>query len=132
MGIHAAAAEAAGDSVAIVAGRGSERGVPVIKIPELDSQHPAVLRDRAALTERQGVVHQPRQHLVVRAPHAASLPPDGALQTSRQLVCRRCATDERKPEAVSTRGPDRLAQLVDADMLRRCAQIATGEKYAAK
>jgi len=49
MGIHAAAAVHAGDSVAIVAGRGSERGVPVIKIPELDSQHPAVLRDRAAL-----------------------------------------------------------------------------------
>jgi glycosyltransferase involved in cell wall biosynthesis len=49
MGIHAAAAEQAGDSVAIVAGRGTERGVPVIKIPELDSQHPAVLRDRAAL-----------------------------------------------------------------------------------
>ncbi|HEY8830754.1 MAG TPA: glycosyltransferase, partial [Candidatus Limnocylindria bacterium] len=49
MGIHAAAAEQAGDSVAILAGRGTERGVPVIKIPELDSQHPAVLRDRAAL-----------------------------------------------------------------------------------
>jgi glycosyltransferase involved in cell wall biosynthesis len=49
MGIHAAAAERAGDSVAILAGRGTERGVPVIKIPELDSQHPAVLRDRAAL-----------------------------------------------------------------------------------
>ena len=49
MGIHAAAAVHAGDSVAIVAGRGTERGVPVIKIPELDSQHPAVLRDRAAL-----------------------------------------------------------------------------------
>jgi glycosyltransferase involved in cell wall biosynthesis len=49
MGIHAGAAQAAGDSVAIVAGRGTERGVPVIKIPELDSQHPAVLRDKAAL-----------------------------------------------------------------------------------
>jgi glycosyltransferase involved in cell wall biosynthesis len=49
MGIHATAAERSGDSVAILAGRGTERGVPVIKIPELDSQHPAVLRDRAAL-----------------------------------------------------------------------------------
>jgi len=49
MGIHARAAQDAGDSVAIVAGRGTERGVRVIKIPELDSQHPAVLRDRAAL-----------------------------------------------------------------------------------
>jgi glycosyltransferase involved in cell wall biosynthesis len=51
MGIHAKAALAAGDSVAIVAGRGTARGVPVIKIAELDSQHPAVLRDRAALAK---------------------------------------------------------------------------------
>jgi len=49
MGIHARAAQAAGDDVAIVAGRGSARGIPFIRIPELDSQHPAVLRDRAAL-----------------------------------------------------------------------------------
>ena len=49
MGIHARAAQASGDSVAIVAGRGTARGISVIKIPELDSQHPAVLRDRAAL-----------------------------------------------------------------------------------
>ncbi len=49
MGIHARAAQDAGDRVAIVAGRGTERGVPVIKIPELDSQHPTVLRDKAAL-----------------------------------------------------------------------------------
>jgi glycosyltransferase involved in cell wall biosynthesis len=49
MGIHAAAAQRAGDEVAILAGRGTERGVPVIRIPELDSQFPAVLRDRAAL-----------------------------------------------------------------------------------
>lgn len=49
MGIHARAAQADGDSVAIVAGRGTARGILVIKIPELDSQHPAVLRDRATL-----------------------------------------------------------------------------------
>ena len=49
MGIHARAAQDSGDSVAIVAGRGTARGLPVITIPELDSQHPAVLRDRAAL-----------------------------------------------------------------------------------
>lgn len=49
MGIHARAARDAGDSVAIVAGRGSARGLEFIRIPELDSQHPAVLRDRAAL-----------------------------------------------------------------------------------
>jgi glycosyltransferase involved in cell wall biosynthesis len=49
MGIHARAARDAGDSVAIVAGRGTARGIPVIKISELDSQHPAVLRDRTAL-----------------------------------------------------------------------------------
>ncbi len=49
MGIHARAAQSAGDDVAIVAGRGTARGVPVIRIPELDSQHPAVLHDRTAL-----------------------------------------------------------------------------------
>lgn len=49
MGIHARAAQQSGDDVAIVAGRGSARGIPFIRIPELDSQHPAVLRDRAAL-----------------------------------------------------------------------------------
>ena len=49
MGIHARAAQDAGDAVAIVAGRGTARGIPVIRIAELDSQHPAVLRDRDAL-----------------------------------------------------------------------------------
>ena len=49
MGIHARAAQDAGDKVAIVAGRGTARGIPVIRIAELDTQHPAVLRDRAAL-----------------------------------------------------------------------------------
>ncbi len=49
MGIHAQAAQRAGDDVAILAGRGTARGVAVVRIPELDSQHPAVLRDRAAL-----------------------------------------------------------------------------------
>ena len=49
MGIHARAAQDAGDDVAIVAGRGSARGVPFVRVTELDSQHPAVLRDRAAL-----------------------------------------------------------------------------------
>ncbi|HEV2250963.1 MAG TPA: glycosyltransferase family 4 protein [Candidatus Limnocylindria bacterium] len=49
MGTHAEAAQRAGDDVAIVAGRGSARSVPVVLIPELDTQHPAVLRDRAAL-----------------------------------------------------------------------------------
>ena len=49
MGIHARAARDAGDDVAIVAGRGTARGIPLIRIPELDTQHPAVLRDRAAL-----------------------------------------------------------------------------------
>jgi glycosyltransferase involved in cell wall biosynthesis len=49
MGVHAQAAQRAGDDVAIVAGRGTARGVPVVRIRELDSQHPAVLDDRAAL-----------------------------------------------------------------------------------
>ena len=51
MGTHALAAQQAGDNVAIVAGRGTARGVPVIRIAELDTQHPAVLRDRAALAQ---------------------------------------------------------------------------------
>jgi len=49
MGVHARAAQRAGDEVSIVAGRGTARGITVVRIPELDSQHPAVLRDRAAL-----------------------------------------------------------------------------------
>lgn len=49
MGIHAEAARRAGDDVAILVGRGAAPGIPVVRIPELDSQHPAVLRDRAAL-----------------------------------------------------------------------------------
>jgi glycosyltransferase involved in cell wall biosynthesis len=49
MGVHAQAAQRAGDDVTIVAGRGTARGIPVVRIPELDTQHPAVLRDRAAL-----------------------------------------------------------------------------------
>jgi len=49
MGIHARAARDAGDDVTIVAGRGTAPGVKLIRIPELDTQFPAVLRDRAAL-----------------------------------------------------------------------------------
>ena len=49
MGIHARAAARAGDDVTIVAGRGTARGITVVRIPELDSQYPGVLRDRAAL-----------------------------------------------------------------------------------
>lgn len=51
MGIHAEAARRSGDDVAFLAGRGTARGIPVIRIPELDSRHPAVLRDRAALAQ---------------------------------------------------------------------------------
>ena len=49
MGIHARAAARAGDDVTIIAGRGTARGITVLRIPELDSQYPGVLRDRAAL-----------------------------------------------------------------------------------
>jgi glycosyltransferase involved in cell wall biosynthesis len=49
MGVHARAAQRAGDDVTIVAGRGTARSITVVRIPELDSQHPAVLRDRTAL-----------------------------------------------------------------------------------
>ena len=51
MGTHAAGLLAAGADVAIVAGRGAAgpRGVEVIRIPELDSRHHAVLDVGAAL-----------------------------------------------------------------------------------
>lgn len=64
MRTHADALRAAGDDVRIVAGRGrpSPRGVPLIRIPELDSRHPAVLRDFAALAA--GEVTPAHGHLV--------------------------------------------------------------------
>lgn len=49
IGVHARALRDAGDTVTIVTGRGTARGLETIRVPELDSQHPAVLRDRAAL-----------------------------------------------------------------------------------
>lgn len=49
MAVHARALRDAGDDVAIVAGRGSARPIRMVRIPELDSRHPAVLRDFAAL-----------------------------------------------------------------------------------
>ena len=71
MGIHAKAAQDAGDDVAIVAGRGTARGIPVIRIAELDTQHPAVLRDRAALAG--GEV--PPEHAILVATIARKLRP---------------------------------------------------------
>lgn len=51
MGAHAGALRDAGTSVTIVAGRGRAvpRGVRLVRIPEVDSRHPAVLRDLRAL-----------------------------------------------------------------------------------
>lgn len=49
MAVHARALRDAGDDVAIVAGRGSAAGIPLIRIAETDSRHPAVLRDFEAL-----------------------------------------------------------------------------------
>lgn len=51
MGAHAAALRDAGAAVTVIAGRGraSPRGVPMIRIPEVDSTHPAVLRDLRSL-----------------------------------------------------------------------------------
>jgi glycosyltransferase involved in cell wall biosynthesis len=51
MAAHAAALLAAGKEVAVLAGRGGAvpRGMRVIRIPEADSRHPAVERDRASL-----------------------------------------------------------------------------------
>jgi len=52
MAAHAAALQAAGKEVAVLAGRGGvkPRGVRVIRVAEADSRHPAVERDLAALT----------------------------------------------------------------------------------
>ena len=51
MGAHAGALRDAGASVTIVAGRGRAlpHGVRLVRIPEVDSRHPAVLRDLRAL-----------------------------------------------------------------------------------
>lgn len=52
MAAHAAALQAAGKEVAVLAGRGGAkpRGVRVIRVAEADSRHPAVERDLAALS----------------------------------------------------------------------------------
>ena len=70
MRAHAAALRAAGDDVRIIAGRGrpSPAGVPLIRIPELDSRHPAVLRDFAALAA--GNVSLDHERLVARIERA--------------------------------------------------------------
>jgi len=70
MRAHAAALHAAGDDVRIAAGRGrpSPAGVPLIRIPELDSRHPAVLRDFAALAA--GTVAPGHERLVGRIERA--------------------------------------------------------------
>jgi len=50
MGAHATGLRALGMEVTIVAGRGrAPRGTRLARVPELDSRHPAVLRDFAAL-----------------------------------------------------------------------------------
>jgi glycosyltransferase involved in cell wall biosynthesis len=51
MGAQATALRSAGADVAVVAGRGrpSPAGVPLIRIAEVDSRHPTVLRDARAL-----------------------------------------------------------------------------------
>jgi glycosyltransferase involved in cell wall biosynthesis len=52
MGAHIAALQAAGQDVAVLAGRGGAkpRGVRVIRVAEADSRHPVVERDLAALS----------------------------------------------------------------------------------
>ncbi|MDQ6858672.1 MAG: glycosyltransferase family 4 protein [Chloroflexota bacterium] len=74
MGVHARALRAAGHDVAIVAGRGSAQPIRMIRIPELDSRNPAVLRDFAALAR--GDVTAEHERLVARIeaklrPHVA-------------------------------------------------------------
>jgi mannosylglucosylglycerate synthase len=66
MAAHAAALQAAGKEVAVLAGRGGAkpRGLRVIRIAEADSRHPAVERDLAAL--RTGVRPPGHDALVAR------------------------------------------------------------------
>jgi glycosyltransferase involved in cell wall biosynthesis len=64
MAVHARALRDAGDDVAIVAGRGSARPIKMIRVPELDSRHPAVLRNFAALAR--GEVTPDHERLVAR------------------------------------------------------------------
>src|SRR5438094_389898 len=53
LGAHAAGLRALGAEVTIVAGRGRvAAGTRLARVPELDSRHPAVLRDFAALARR--------------------------------------------------------------------------------
>ena len=68
MAVHARALRDAGDDVAIVAGRGSARPIRMVRIPEIDSRHPAVLRDFAALAR--GVVTAEHERLVAKIERA--------------------------------------------------------------
>jgi mannosylglucosylglycerate synthase len=66
MAAHAAALQAAGKEVAVLAGRGGAkpRGVRIVRIAEADSRHPAVERDLAALAS--GVRNEDHDALVAR------------------------------------------------------------------
>jgi glycosyltransferase involved in cell wall biosynthesis len=66
MAAHAAALQAAGKDVAVLAGRGgaTPRGIRVIRVAEADSRHAAVERDLAALSK--GVVTSDHEKLVAR------------------------------------------------------------------
>ena len=66
--VHARALRDAGADVAIVAGRGSARPLRMVRIPELDSRHPAVLRDFAALAR--GEVEAEHARLVAKIERA--------------------------------------------------------------
>ncbi|MHB8631510.1 MAG: glycosyltransferase, partial [Candidatus Limnocylindria bacterium] len=68
MAVHGRALRAAGDEVAVVVGRGSARPLRTVRIPELDSRHPAVLRDFAALAR--GEVTAEHERLVARIERA--------------------------------------------------------------
>lgn len=72
--VHARALRDAGDDVAIVAGRGAARGLKLIRIPEIDSRHPAVLRDFAALARGEVTAQHARLVAVIEQklrPHVA-------------------------------------------------------------
>ncbi len=80
MAVHAAALRDAGDDVAIVAGRGTLpralRGIRLVRIPELDSRHPMVLRNFGALAR--GGVPAAHAELVARIRRRMRTIVDGA------------------------------------------------------
>jgi glycosyltransferase involved in cell wall biosynthesis len=111
MGAHAAALLAAGADVTIVAGRGraAPRGVRLVRIPEVASTHPAVLRDLRALAR--GRVTPEHARLVARL--AAALRP--VFRRADVVVAHNVLTMGKSlalVEAVAALAPERSARVI--------------------